>query len=299
MAKTVDNFSTLVNFRDTYNELATDVGDKSGLRTSETQTLVDAINSVEDKSFFFQEFIYVATSSQTAFTGDDSFGNELSFRGNRIQVFKNTDLLIEGTDYTISAADSQGLSNTINLISGASVSDKISIFAFTGSYLGTVASGVSGESGFFTETASNTIYNLNTNGIVFNSTDTPVTSLESGYGLQLEGDTFVNGDMKIDTGHTFESPSISDGTATITGGVGTGFTNVTSTGFSGNISGTTASFSTAAISSAITGTPNITGGQITTNHTSNTGGFARNTYQSTSAPTTGDGQVGDVWILYS
>ena len=56
MAKTVDNYSTIEDFRTKYNDLATDVGEASGLRTEKTATIVDAINSVEDKSFFFQEF---------------------------------------------------------------------------------------------------------------------------------------------------------------------------------------------------------------------------------------------------
>ena len=66
MAKTVDTFSTIEDFRVKYNELATDVGDKSGLRTQQTGTIIDAVNSIEDKSFFFQEFIYNVTSSQTS-----------------------------------------------------------------------------------------------------------------------------------------------------------------------------------------------------------------------------------------
>ena len=48
MAKTVDQFSTLEDFRQKYNELAVDVGDKSGLRTTATGTIVDSLNSLED-----------------------------------------------------------------------------------------------------------------------------------------------------------------------------------------------------------------------------------------------------------
>ena len=44
---------------------------------------------------------------------------------------------------------------------------------------------------------------------------------------------------------------------------------------------------------------NFRANQITTSYASNSGGVARNIYQSTSAPTSGDGQVGDLWILYS
>ena len=93
MGKTVDQFSTVENFRTRYNELAQDFGDISGLRTDLRGNIIDAINSVEDKSFFYQEFLYTATASQTAFTGADAFSNSLSFRQNRIQVYKNGALL--------------------------------------------------------------------------------------------------------------------------------------------------------------------------------------------------------------
>jgi len=44
---------------------------------------------------------------------------------------------------------------------------------------------------------------------------------------------------------------------------------------------------------------NFRASQISTSYASNSGGVARNIYQSTSAPTSGDGAVGDLWILYS
>ena len=40
MAKTVDTFSTIEDFRKKYNELAIDVGDKSGLRTKQRVLLL-------------------------------------------------------------------------------------------------------------------------------------------------------------------------------------------------------------------------------------------------------------------
>jgi hypothetical protein len=43
----------------------------------------------------------------------------------------------------------------------------------------------------------------------------------------------------------------------------------------------------------------IASGAITITNATNAGGTARNMYQSTSAPTSGDGAVGDMWILYS
>ena len=44
---------------------------------------------------------------------------------------------------------------------------------------------------------------------------------------------------------------------------------------------------------------NITAGTITTSNASNSGGYVRNIYQSTSTPASGDGAVGDLWIYYS
>jgi hypothetical protein len=44
---------------------------------------------------------------------------------------------------------------------------------------------------------------------------------------------------------------------------------------------------------------NFRANQISTSYASNSGGVARNIYQNTSAPTSSDGAVGDLWILYS
>ena len=83
MAKTVDNFSTIEDFRKTYNELAFDVGDISGLRDAlkagNNDTIVDAINVLEDKQFFFQEFEFkVGTNGVSA--GDDNFSGADAIR---------------------------------------------------------------------------------------------------------------------------------------------------------------------------------------------------------------------------
>ena len=174
MAKTVDQFSTIENFRTKYNELAVDVGELNG-RTEETGNIVDALNSLEDKSFFFQEFKYSATSGQTVFSGNDSANNSLVFRSERIQVFKNSDHLLLGTDYSIGGVD--GNKHTeITLNVGASASDVITIYAYTGSYLGSAIGAGGGTDGQFTETAQNTIYNKNSNGIILNGSSTGRTT---------------------------------------------------------------------------------------------------------------------------
>ena len=237
MAKSVDQFSTLENFRTRYNELAIDVGDISGLRTGVKNNIIDAINSIEDKTFFYQEFLYTATSSQTAFTGNDAFSNDLSFKKDRIQVYKNGALLRVGDDYTLASQQSDGTFKQVTLTAGATTGDKIAIHAFTGSFL-TVQGGGTGGSSLFTETANNTIFNHNSNGIILNAGNTPsVTSLDTGVNIQLEGVTKVDGNLSVDTGHTFTAPTITDSTATITGGVGTGFSSLTSTNLVGNLTG--------------------------------------------------------------
>ena len=91
MAKTVDQHSTIEDFRKKYNELATDVGDVSGLTLADGN-VVDSLNTLDNRSFFFQEFAYTATSGQTVFTGSDG-NNVLKVRRERLQVFKNGALL--------------------------------------------------------------------------------------------------------------------------------------------------------------------------------------------------------------
>ncbi len=196
MAKTVDQFSTIEDFRKRYNELAVDVGDRTGLRTTSTGTIVDALNSLEDKSFYFQEFVYTATAAQTTFTGADSAGNHLKLRKDRLQVFKNGAHLIEGTNFNITGADTEGNYTNVVLTAGASAGDIIVVYAFTGSYLGTT-SGTAGGGGHWTETAAKTIYNLNDEGIILNGNGTPdqTVQLESGYTIQLAGKTYVEDDM--------------------------------------------------------------------------------------------------------
>ena len=231
MAKTVDQFSTIENFRTKYNELAVDVGELSGLRTESTTNVVDALNSLEDKSFFFQEFQYVATASQTVFSGNDSDNNSLVFRSGRIQVFKNTDLLILGTDYSIGGVD--GNKHTeITLNVGASVGDIVSIFAYTGSYIGSSIGAGGGEAGQFTETAINTIYNKNSNGVILNGSATGrTTSLSTSAKIEFDSNgtgVYSQEDITLANGKNF----VGNVTGNLTG-------NVT-----GNVSGTSGSSGT-------------------------------------------------------
>ena len=149
MAKTVDNFATIEDFRTTYNELAYDVGDVSGLRaglkTGNNGTIVDAVNVLEDKQFFFQEFVFVASTNQTLFTGNDEFVNNLVFVKDKIQVFKNERHLIEDVDFIISnptgTGSHEGITLTGTYASGQanamSTNDRLHVYSYTGAFVGT------------------------------------------------------------------------------------------------------------------------------------------------------------------
>lgn len=66
---------------------------------------------------------YVATASQTVFTGSDANGVSLTFTAGLIQVFLNGVLLSLGDDFTTST-------NTVTLASGAAASDVLVVVAF-------------------------------------------------------------------------------------------------------------------------------------------------------------------------
>ena len=103
MAKNVSNNDTLEVLRTSYNDLVDEVGGLGGLRTSQKGSLVDAVNSIIDQYFFFQDFEYDGqdgTSSNRTFSGNDNFGESLKYSVNRVLVFKNGVLLRNGTDYS-------------------------------------------------------------------------------------------------------------------------------------------------------------------------------------------------------
>ena len=275
MAKTVDNFSTIEDFRKTYNELAFDVGDISGLRDAlkagNNDTIVDAINVLEDKQFFFQEFEFkVGTNGVSAgddnFSGADANGDILVFKDEKIQVFKNEEHLVENVDYTVSNPSGATFLQ-INLIgdyaSGQSKQmasgDTLTIYSFTGAFIGTQIAG--DVASFFQKTAENTILNTNSNGVILNGdSSSTTTSLESGFTLQLAGRTFAEDDIITTTaGKKFQAPIISDSVATLQSGSLTSAVNGT---FSGTVSAeqlTTTDDLTVGDDASITGDTSIGG----------------------------------------
>ena len=231
MAKTVDNYSTIDEFRLKYNELAVDVGEVSGLRPALGENLVDAVNAVEDKAFYFGKYRYTATAGQQTFTGADANGNILKYKGNRVQVFKNGVLLEEQSDWQVGGLAGAFYYN-IQLISPASVNDLIQIYAYTGSFEGTATSAA--ILSFFTETLQNTIYNTNSNGVILQGDNSsPTTTLQGGFNLQLAGKTYAEDDITLASGKTLTAPTVTDGTASLSSGSLTSAVNGT---FSGTVS---------------------------------------------------------------
>ena len=212
MAKNVSNNQTLEEFRQSYNSLVDEVGGIGSLRTSQKGSVVDAVNSIIDQYFFFQDFEFDGSdgsSSNRTFSGTDNFGETLQYSVNRLLVYKNGLLLRSGTDYSATNGTS------ITLQSSAANSDIIRITSFTGSYEG-VAGATQGAVTQWTKTGAGSIYNHDTeNGVVINSDATGiVTAPASGYGIQLESsgsniflntggtsnEVFVNGNLNLTSG---------------------------------------------------------------------------------------------------
>ena len=186
MAKNVSNNQTLEEFRQSYNDLVDEVGGLGTLRTSQKSSMVDAVNSIIDQYFFFQDFEYDGSdgaSSNKTFSGSDNFNETLKYSVNRVLVFKNGVLLRSGTDY--SAANG----TSITLAVSAANSDVIRITSFTGSYEG-VAGATQAATTQWTKTGAGSIYNHDTTaGVVINSDSTGVVTTPAvGYGIQLESD---------------------------------------------------------------------------------------------------------------
>lgn len=244
MAKTVDNFSTIEDFRTTYNELAFDVGEKDGLRDGlklgTNGTLVDALNILEDKRFFLQEYTYIATTNQQSFSGNDNFNVKLLYKKDKVQVFKNQEHLTEDIDYIVASPDGQGNHEEIVLqgdyVSGGSkamaANDRLTIYSYTGAFIGTQIAGTA--SSFFQKSAENTIYNTNANGVILNGDNSSATTtLETGFTLQLAGKTFAEDDIiSTVSGKKVQFPIITDNVATLSSG---SITNAVNGTFSGQV----------------------------------------------------------------
>ena len=93
MANSISNNQTLEEFRQSYNDLIDEVGGIGSLRTSQKGSVVDAVNSIVDQYFFFQDFEYNGSDASDdphgTFSGNDNFSNSLNYSVNRLLVFKN------------------------------------------------------------------------------------------------------------------------------------------------------------------------------------------------------------------
>ena len=226
---------------------------------------------------------------------DDTDGN-LDF------VVANSDFALTGDvtgSVTQTAKGNVSIATTIAANSVALGTDT------TGNYVATVA-GTSNEitvSGSGSETAGVTI-SLPDDVTIGN--DLAVTN-----DLTVTGNLTVNGATTTasSTNTTIEDRLIELGTGT-TGSPGNDMGLVFERGSSDNVfigwdeSADRVTVGTGSFTGASTGNltfseANFRASQITTSYANNSGGVARNIYQSTSAPGSSDGAVGDLWILYS
>jgi len=131
-------------------------------------------------------------------------------------------------------------------------------------------------------------------GAMFSSnTETGITATyEDGDGTI----DLVVGTLNQDTTGNAATATVLETARTINGVSFNGSANITTltAGTGVSVSGTEV-----AIGQAVATNSNVTFNQIHTDYANNSGQVVRNIYQNTSAPTSSDGQVGDLWILYS
>lgn len=194
MALTVSNNQTLEDLRVSHNDLVDDVGGIGTLRTGQKESLVDAVNSIIDEYFYFQDYEFTATTdTNEEYTGADNDGVTLKYSVGRVLVFKNGTLLRSGTQYSATNGTS------VQMIGSTTSGDIIRITSFTGSYEGTAAA--QQQTVHWTKSGG-AIYNSNANGIVINSDGTNViTTPATGYGIHLES---TGDDVLIETGASNE-----------------------------------------------------------------------------------------------
>ena len=182
MARTVDTSSTFEDWRQKYNDLATDVGALGDLRTGVKSSMVAAVNYIQDQYFFFQDFDFDGSdgaTSNTVFSGADNGSNVLQYAAGKLLVFKNGALLRSGTDYTATNGTS------VVLGSSANNGDVIRISSFTGSYEGVGGAGATSGAGSFLLNGG-VLFNKNTDGIIFNADSSINSSLEHSNSFQFE-----------------------------------------------------------------------------------------------------------------
>jgi len=222
--------------------------------------------------------------SITLDTGDIAENGNLYHTTERVQDVTGAQLVTNGSHTNITASYDDAGDGAIDL----SISDAVIRGKFTGGTGVSISSGTI-SIGQAVGTSSNpTFNNLTVSGdLTVSGTTTTVSSTNSTISDQLielgngrtgsaSGDAGIvierGSDANAFIGYDESADKFTVGTGTFTGSS------------TGNLSITAGNF---------------TANQITTSYASNSGGVMRNIYQSTSAPTSSDGAVGDLWIFYS
>ena len=89
-----------------------------------TDSIVEIGSGLTPADAILEEYLYTATASQTAFSGNDDNSDFLSYTAGALQVFLNGILLDPETDYTATNG------SLVTLTSAAALNDYLQIFAF-------------------------------------------------------------------------------------------------------------------------------------------------------------------------
>ena len=97
------------------------------LDSTTVELVVDSayVNARINVGVGIQHFVYTATDGQTTFSGNDYYGNALSYVNNKEQVYRNGVLLVRDDQYTATSG------NSVVILNGCDSDDVISISAFS------------------------------------------------------------------------------------------------------------------------------------------------------------------------
>ena len=103
----------------------------TGMADSDLKVVADLRNDLDSDrqnkdNVTLERFDFTATQGQATFTGADNNGSTLSYIANKIQVFLNGILMLDGTDYTANNGTS------VVLVSSADSDDKLSVIRYLG-----------------------------------------------------------------------------------------------------------------------------------------------------------------------
>ena len=249
--------------------------------TTITDRLIELGNGTTGTPANDMGLVFERGSSDNVFIGWDESADAIAIGTGSFTGASTGDLSFTRANLNVSAVDAASLSTTGNITVGGTV-DGRDVAAD-----GTKLDGI--ESGATANQTDEEIQDIV--GAMFSS------NTESGITVDYQD---ADGTIDLTVGTLNQNTTGSAATLTtartINGVSFDGSANITTltAGTGVSVSGTAVS-----IGQAVATNSNVTFNQIHTDYANNSGQVVRNIYQNTSAPSGSDGQVGDLWILYS